>query len=199
MTSPTFKYYRKDRTSNSGGVIAWIRSDIPHCRLPDLEFDSYEDHIESMVFELKIKKGTWYLIFNYKNPKTSNKLFINKLKVAYESFFNKGKIIVLSGDLNIDLHEPENDLDINLCHMYNIQNRITDSTCFKKQEGTLIDPILVKNPRKFKGSINVYCGFSDWQYIVGCITKVQLPTFNPLRVTYRNYKICLMKMPSRKT
>ncbi len=54
--SPTFKYYRKDRTSNSGGVIALIRSDIPHYRLPDLEFDSYEDHIESIVFELKIKK-----------------------------------------------------------------------------------------------------------------------------------------------
>ncbi len=30
--SPTFKYYRKDRTSNSGGVIALIRSDIPHYR-----------------------------------------------------------------------------------------------------------------------------------------------------------------------
>ncbi len=62
--SPTFKYYRKDRT-NSGGVITSIRSDIPHRGLPDLEFDSYEDHIESMVFELKIKKDTWYLIFIY--------------------------------------------------------------------------------------------------------------------------------------
>ncbi len=62
------------------------------------------------------------------------------------------------------------------------------STCFKKQEGTLIYPILVKNPRRFKGYINVYCGFSDWHDMVGCIIKVQLPTFNPLRVTYRNYK-----------
>ncbi len=69
-------------------VIAWIRTDIPHRRFPDLEFDSYEDHIESMVFELKIKKDTWYLIFTYNNPKTSNKLFINTLKVAYDSLFN---------------------------------------------------------------------------------------------------------------
>ncbi len=87
--NPTFKYYRKDRTSNSGEVIAWIRSEIPHHRLPDLEFDSYEDHIESMLFELKIKNDTWYLMLTYKNPKTSNKLFINKLKVAYESLFNE--------------------------------------------------------------------------------------------------------------
>ncbi len=156
--------------------------------MPDLEFDSYEDHIESIIFDLKIKKDTWYLIFTYKNPKTSNKLFINKLKVAYQGLCNKGKEIVILGDLNIDLHDPENDLDVNLCHIYNLQNLITDSTCFKKQEGTLIDPILVKNPRTFKGSINVYCSFSDWHHMMGCITKVQLSTFNPLRVTYRNYK-----------
>ncbi len=128
------------------------------------------------------------LIFTYKNPKISNKLFINKLKVAYESLFNKGKEIVLLGDLNIDLLDPEKHSDVNLYHIYNLHNLITASTCFKKQEGTLIDPILVKNARKFKGSIYVYCGFSDWHHIVGCITKVQLPTFNPLRVTYRNYK-----------
>ncbi len=42
------------------GVFAWIRSDIPHRRLPDLEFDLYEDQIESMVFELKIKKDAYF-------------------------------------------------------------------------------------------------------------------------------------------
>ncbi len=73
--------------------------------------------------------------------------------------------------------------------MYNLQNLITDPTCFKKQARTLIDnPILVKNHRKFKRSINVYCGFSDWHHMVGCITKVQQLTFNPLRITYRNYR-----------
>ncbi len=103
--------------------------------------------------------------------------------MAYEGLFNKGKEIVILGDLNIDLHDPENDLDVNLCHIHNLQNLITDSTCFKKEEGTLIDPIRVKNPRKFKGSRNVYCGFSDWHHMVGCITKVQQPTFNPLRLS----------------
>ncbi len=91
--------------------------------------------------------------FHLQNPKKSNKLFINKLKVAYKCLFNKGKEIVLLGDLNIDLQDPENDLDVNLCHIYNLHNLITDSTCFKKQEGTLIDPILVMNPRNVKGCI----------------------------------------------
>ncbi len=100
----------------------------------DLEFDLYKDHIESMVFELKIKRDTWYLIFTYNNPKTSNKLFINKFKVAYKSLFNKGTDIVLLEDQNIDLQDPENDLDVNLCHIYNLHNIITDTTCFKKQE-----------------------------------------------------------------
>ncbi len=108
--------------------------------------------------------------------------------MAYGILFNKGKEIVVLQDLNLDLQDPENDLDVNLCHKHNLQNLITDSTCYRKQVGTLIDSILVKDPRTFKGSINVYCGFSDWHHLVGSITKVQLPTFNPLRVTYRNYK-----------
>ncbi len=73
--------------------------------------------------------------------------------MAYESLFNRGKEMVLLEGLNIDLHDIENYLDVNLCHIYNLQNLITDSTCFTIQEGTLINSILVKNPRKFKRSI----------------------------------------------
>ncbi len=53
--------------------------------------------------------------------------------MAYESLFNKAKEIVLLGDLNIDLQDPENDLDVNLCHIYNFQNLIIYSTCFNNK------------------------------------------------------------------
>ncbi len=39
-----------------------------------------------------------------------------------------------------------NDLQNELCDVYHIESLITEPTCFKKPEGTLIDPIIVRNP-----------------------------------------------------
>ncbi len=38
--SPDFKLYRKDRYTNSGGLCAWIRSDIPQREMYELNFTS---------------------------------------------------------------------------------------------------------------------------------------------------------------
>ena len=68
---PDFKCYRKDRSSLSGGLCVWIRSDIPQQRQTYLEFDSKDNHVESFVIELTIKKEKWCLILAYKNPDVS--------------------------------------------------------------------------------------------------------------------------------
>ncbi len=54
--SPQFELYRKDRSSTSGGLVIWLRSDIPQQRMYHLEFDSGDYHVESMILELIIKK-----------------------------------------------------------------------------------------------------------------------------------------------
>ncbi len=60
------------------------------------------------------------------------------------------KKIILLGNVNIDMMCTENDLQNELCDMQDIENLITEPTCFKKHEGTLIDPIIVRNPMRFK-------------------------------------------------
>ena len=186
--SPSFKFYRKDKTSNSGGLCAWIRSDIPQQRMHELEFDSEVYHIESLIFELIIKKQKWYLIVAYKNPTVSNELFLNKVTHVYASLLNVGKEIILLGDLNIDMLCCENPLKNELCNVYDLSNLISEPTCFKKPEGTLLDPIIVRNRRRFQKSINVFCGYSDHHNLVGCITKLNLPPQKPRKVIYRSLK-----------
>ncbi len=185
---PKFKVYRKDKSSNSGGLIAWIRADIPQQRVYDLELDCEQNHIESMIFELKVKKEIWYIIFAYKNPSVSNNVFLDKLKNVYESVISKSKEIILLGDLNIDMLSTENELSDQLCHVYDLDNLISEPTCYKKPEGSLLDPILVRNGKRFKNPINVFCGYSDWHHLVGCITKLHIPPSKPLRIKYRNLK-----------
>ncbi len=54
--SPSFKLYWKDRVSNSCGLCARIIFAIPQQRMNELEFNNYEHHIESVIFELINKK-----------------------------------------------------------------------------------------------------------------------------------------------
>ncbi len=75
-----------------------------------------------------------------------------------------------------------------LCNIYDLYNIISEPTCFKRPEGTLIDPIIVRSKNRFKKSINVFCGYSDHHNLVGCITKLQVPIKKPKKITYRSLK-----------
>ncbi len=92
---------------------------------------------------------------------------------------NKGKEIILLGDLNNDMLSDENEIKNNLMDVYNLINLIIDPTCFKGLGGTLIHPIIVKNRKRFHTPINVFCGFSDHHNLVGCITKLHIPPQKP--------------------
>ncbi len=59
--------------------------------------------------------------------------------------------------------------------IYDLSNLIIDPTCFKRPSRTLIDPLIVKNRKRFHEPINVFCGFSDHHNLVSCITKLQVP------------------------
>ncbi len=97
-----------------------------------------------------------HLIFIYKNPKLPNQEFINQLKKVYDSLINKGKEIILLGDLNIDMSCEDNLVKMNSCDIYDLYNIISEPTCFKRPKGTLIDPKIVRSKKRFKKSINVF-------------------------------------------
>ncbi len=84
----------------------------------------------------------------YKYPKVPNNMFINKLNGVYESLINKAHESILLGDLNIDMLKENNELQNEPCDIYDLDNLISEPTCFKKPEGILIDPILVRNAMK---------------------------------------------------
>ncbi len=92
---------------------------------------------------------------------------------------NKGKEIILLGDLDIDMLSVENEIKNNLMDVYDLSNVIIDPNCFKRPHGTLIYPIIVKNRKRFHKPINVFCGFSDYHNLVGYITKLHIPQQKP--------------------
>ncbi len=138
--SPDFKVYRKDKYTNSGGLCAWIRLDIPQREMYELNFTSCTPHLERFIFELTIKKEKLYIILAYKNPNVSNALFLKKVTEVYEHLMNKGKENLLLGDLNINMLSEENEIKNNLMDVYNLT---IDPTCFKRPGGALINPLII--------------------------------------------------------
>ena len=60
--------------------------------------------------------------------------------------------VIVMGDINIDLHDPNSgglgNL-IALCETYNLKNLIKTKTCFTKNHTSSIDVILTNRPKSF--------------------------------------------------
>ncbi len=65
-----YKLYRNDKNTRSGGLMLYIRGDLPHRRREDLEFD--REGIQTIVIECIIKRRKWLIMLIYKPPKVAN-------------------------------------------------------------------------------------------------------------------------------
>ena len=59
-----FKCHRADRNSHGGGILCYVRSDLPHRRRTDLE-NVISEPTESLVIELIVRREKWLLIGLY--------------------------------------------------------------------------------------------------------------------------------------
>ena len=57
--------FRLDRNANGGGLLVYIRSDIPAHRLDSFNFS---DGIECISFEINLRKKKWVLFSVYRPP-----------------------------------------------------------------------------------------------------------------------------------
>jgi hypothetical protein len=139
-----FKCHRKDRNARSGGIMVFIRDDIPHTRMQQYEFHEANTHVENMVFEITIKQFKFHLLVVYKNPNVSSEFFTQVVSQTIESLNESWKDSILVGDININMNE-ENMFEKNVCDVHALYNIVTGSTCFKGVSGTLLDPVVVSN------------------------------------------------------
>ena len=65
---PGFKSFRKDRSAHGGGLLAYVRADLPSRRRPDLETET----IESIVIETTVCDRKWAMLCCYRSPSLSD-------------------------------------------------------------------------------------------------------------------------------
>ena len=71
---PGFKEpFRKDRNIHGGGIMVFVREDIPSRELTTVKF---RENIEGLFIEINLRKSKWLLFATYKPPSFSKEKFL---------------------------------------------------------------------------------------------------------------------------
>ena len=177
-----FPPFRLDCTSNSGGLLTFVKSDIPARHLTKFKLDPA---LHILPVELRLRKEK-LLVFNIYRPDRINiELFFDTLSNAihfYEVDYNN---IIVLGDFNLEPTDPKMTRFLELNDMSNV---IKTKTCFKIEKGTCIDLILTNSKNSIKNSGTVETGLSDFHRLVYTMLKTKYTKLSPKIIKYREYK-----------
>ena len=145
---PGFKCHRADRNSRGGGIIAYVRNDLPHRRRDDLEI-VVNLPVEALVIEIMVRKEAWLFICLYSPHNKHKNICCHMIDVLLEKTRCSAQLTFVIGDLNINgLCENEFRCLQDVMDVYDMFNIVDKPTCFKTENNTLLDVILTSNRKR---------------------------------------------------
>ena len=183
FTLQNFKIpYRYDRTDRGGGLLLYVRKDIPS---KFISVRSLHD-IEILVIEINLRKRKWALLGSY-NPHRSNiKYHVECLNRILDEISTQYDNYIVFGDFNVSVEEDSMD---QFCNLNDLKNLITQPTCYKNFDNpTSIDLILTNKPTYFQNSKVFETGISDFHLLTVTELKMSFQKLKPKIITYRDYK-----------
>ena len=173
---------RLDRDANGGGLLVYVRSDIPSTELKSFKFDN---DVECVCFEINLRGKKWVIFSIYRPPSQSEAHFFENLGKAVDHYSEKYENFSLLGDFNA----VETDQQVhNFMNGYALKNLIKEPTCFKSENPRCIDLILTNRYRSFQNTTTVETGLSDFHKMVLTVLKTTYQKAGPTVVNYRDYK-----------
>ena len=174
------KPYRLDRCSNGGGILLYIRDDIPARLL------SNSNKTESIFAEINFKKKKWLICASCDPHKSNISNHLHHLSKGLDNYIGNYDNILLLGDFNSEFSEPcLNDF----CDIYNLKNLVKEPTCFKNPNNpSCIDFFLTNRPRTFQYTTTTETGISDFHKLVVTVLKTFYKKQRPKIIHYGNYK-----------
>ncbi len=186
-----YTFYRQDRpgvtrSTAGGGLVAYVLSSIPHRERKDIAFN--QDGIETMVFEVMMKKEKWFFILIYRPGSVAIRYLKSAIEYMCQRCNAEGKATFILGDINVDFLQHVTPLQDEL-DVFDLQNLVKGPTCFKNPENpTSVDVILTTCPRRVASSQNTNIGVSDHHNIVMGSTKMYASRCVKRHITYRSYR-----------
>ena len=164
-------------------MLVYIRDDILCTQL----FKHPEDRdIEGIVFEINLRKCKWLFFAGYNNAKNQIGDFLGKLGNILDHYIPKYDNLLILGDFNSEIHETAMS---EFCDIYNLQNLITQPTCYKNPlNPSSIDVVLTNKIKSFQNSTTIETGLSDYHKLTITILKHHVEKRAPVVIKYRDFK-----------
>ena len=190
FTVKGFRLYRYDYMDNSGGIMLYVRSDLPQRERTELMFNTQtiqSGRIESVVVEIVINGTKWLLYNVYKQPKVTNSDFKTCMENILSKCMSEKLKFIICGDMNINMLQTNNCLS-DLFDIYGVTNTVKSATCFKARIPTMVDLVVTNAPKCLQNTCCVECDLSDFHKMVCFSTKSKVPVKKKRTIMYRSYR-----------
>ena len=173
--------YRIDRNSSGGGIMLYVREDIPSNLL---KVESLS--VEGFYAELKLRSENWLINCSYNPNRNAIGNHLGALSDFLDFHSSSYNNSIILGDFNVGVEEPHMKT---FCENYSLQNLIKQPTCYKRpSRPTCIDLILTNVPRSFQSTCVIGTGLSDFHLMTLSVMKKSFKKFQSRIINYRCYK-----------
>ena len=173
--------FRFDRNKSGGGILLYVREDIP-TKILRHDFPS----AESFFVEIILHKKKWLINCSYNPHKNNIKHHLETLSRTLDTFSTKYENVLLLGDFN---NCVDDEAMKNFCSSYCLNILIKQPTCFKTPENpSCIDLILINKTRSFQSTCVIETGLSDFHKLTISVLKMHFRKLSPKVISYRDFK-----------
>ena len=178
--------YRLDRNRNGGGVMIYVRKDIPSKLLSK---HTFIDAMEGLFVEVNLRKSKLLFFGSYRSDHpefgVSTNDYFNQISLALDKYSSYDKFL-LAGDFNT---EETSEFLEDFLFEHHAKNLVKEATCFKSIDNpSCIDLFITNSPLSFQNTTTVTTGLSDFHKLVVTVMKTSFPKSKPKTIYYRDYK-----------
>ena len=153
--------YRLDRNRNGGGVMIYVRKDIPSKLLSK---HTFIDAMEGLFVEVNLRKSKLLFFGSYRSDHpefgVSTNDYFNQISLALDKYSSYDKFL-LAGDFNT---EETSEFLEDFLFEHHAKNLVKEATCFKSIDNpSCIDLFITNSPLSFQNTttVNWIIGFSQ--------------------------------------
>ena len=173
--------YRLNRDSKVGGIMLYIREDVPSNFVA-----SDNKPIESLYVELNLQNVKMLINCSYNPHKADICNHLPTLNSFLDVHSTKYEKIFIMGDFNVEIDDPKMQT---FCEVYNFKSLIKQPTCYKNPiKPSCIDLMLTNFPRMFQSTCVIETGLSDFHLTAVTVLRKTLKKVRPRIINCRSFK-----------
>ena len=171
-----------DRHGNGGGLLLYVRENIP-ANVLHSDFPA----AESFYAEIILHKKRWLINCSncYNSHKNNICRYLEVVTKTLDSHYSKYENVIFLGDFNAGVLETPL---TSFCESYNLKSIIKQPTCVKNLEKpSCIDLILTNRPKSFQSTCVIETGLCDFHRMTVSVLKMHFRKLPPKAITYIDF------------